>query len=201
MADQPITTGAGSLGASGANVLLRFLSTQIVRGARIANGPLRFISDVSGDLATVGQSVGVYVSPSKTSRLLTDGSAKVLDDDTGSTVNVTLNKQRYSAMSITTIARAMAGDMVAMALLQEQIAAVVNGVQEDVFSVAASSFTTNTAVGTYNTALTEAVAQSSVSALLNQKIPGPFFGLVHTNTKSWGALTQLASFSNAQYFH
>ena len=171
MADLPIGSGASSLGSSGANTLLRFLSDQVVQACRNWGGPTRYVTDVSGAVAQKGNVVGVYVTPNLASRTLVDGNAKVLDDDTGSTVNVTLNRLKYSAFSKTSVARALEGDFSTLARLQASIYAVLNDIEADVMSIATSQFTTNAVVGTYNTAITEAVISNGVEAILDQRPP------------------------------
>jgi len=200
MADQPINSGASSLGSSGADVLLRFLSDQVVQASRNWGGVLRHISDVSGAVAQKGNIVGVYVSPNIASRTMTDGAAKVLDDDTGTTTNVTLNRLRYSAFSKTTVARALEGDFTTAAQIQSRVYALLNDIESDVLSTATASFTTNTATGTYNTAITEAVISESVETLLDQRPPSgvPLIGMVRSGTTSWGAIAQLANFVQVQ---
>lgn len=200
MADQPINSGSTSLGSSGADVLLRFLSDQVVQASRNWGGPLKYFSDVSGAVAQKGNVVGVYVSPNLASRTMTDGAAKVLDDDTGSTTNVTLNRLRYSAFSKTTVARALEGDFTTAAQIQARVAALLNDIEADVLSTATSSFTTNTAVGAYNTAITEAEVSKGVEAILDQRPPqtGPLIGLVRSGEKAWGALAQIANFNQYQ---
>lgn len=199
MADQDITTQSGSMGATGANMLLRFLTTQFVMAARNWGGPLRFTMDVSGALEKMGQKVGVRVAPNVTSRLLNDGSAKVLDDDTGTTVDVTLNRTRYTAFGVTEVEQAMDGRASNPMLISSRVSSLLNGIEQDVMSVASTSFTTNTAQGTYNTALTEAAFGAAVSQVLDQAPPndGNIVAMVRSGATSYDALLTLPSFSYA----
>lgn len=198
MADLTINSTAGSQGSSGANRLMRFIATQFIRSARNRGGPTRFITDVSDAVANRGNIVAVPVAPNVTSRLLTDGSASVLDDDTGSTVNVTLNRHRYSKFSMTSVERALDGDTSNEMLVRSRVDSILNGLEEDLLSIATSSFTTNTAVGTYNSAITEANFATCVQTLLDQRAPGPLTALIRSGTNAWGALSQIANFANAQ---
>jgi len=199
MANQDITSQSASLGATGANVLLRFLTTEFVRAARDWGGPIRYVMDVSPALSAMGQKVGVRVAPNVTSRLLTDGSAKTLDDDTGTTVDVTLNRTRYCAFGITDVAAAMDGRASDPMLISSRVAGLLNGIEEDVMSVATTGFTTTTAQGTYNTALTEAAFGAAVSQVLNQKPPddGQLIAMVRSGATSYDALLALPAFSYA----
>ena len=197
MADLPITTATASLGTTGADTLLRFLATQFVRIGRNMSNPLRYVMDVSAEIASVGQTVGVYVAPEVSSALLTDGNAKSLNDSAGTTANVTLNRNRISSFSLTTMARAMDGDFTSMKLLDTHIRAVLNGVEEDVLSLA-TSFTTNAFAGTFNTALTEAECVEAVQKLMDQRAPGPYVGIVDPGATSWSALMQIANFVQAR---
>ena len=197
MADQPITSAAASLGSSGANTLLRYLETQFVRAARNTGMPMKFTMDVSGAVASKGNQVGVYIAPDITSSLLTDGSAATQDDTPGTTSNVTLNRHRYTKFSLTQVARALDGDFTTQKLLDSRIVGVLNGVEEDVLSLA-TSFTTNANAGTFNTALTEAECAEATRKLMSQKAPGPYIALVKAgDVTTWEALVQIANFTQA----
>ncbi len=197
MADQDISSQSASLGATGANVLLRFLTDEFVKAARDWGGPLRYVMDVSPALAKQGQKVGVRVAPNVNSRLLVDGSAKTLDDDTGTTVDVTLNRTRYSAFGVTDVAAAMDGRASDSTFISSRVSALLNGIEEDVMSLATTGFTTNTAQGTYNTSLTEAAFDAAMQQVLNQKPPndGNIVALVRSGATSYGALLTLPAFS------
>ncbi len=199
MADLDINSGSTSYGSSGANVLLRFVSDQFVRSARNWGAPLKYVMDVSPNLAEKGQKVGVRVAANVNSRLLTDGSSTVLDDDTGTTVDVTLNRTRYTKFGVTDVAAAMDGNATKASLIASRMAGLFNGIEEDVMSVATSSFTTNTAQGTYNTAITEAAFMAAVQSVLSQRPPNDqnIVALVRSGTTSYGALLSLQSFSFA----
>ena len=199
MADQDISSQSTSYGASGANVLLRFLSQSFVRSSRNWGGPLRYVMDVSPALLKRGQKVGVRVAPNIQSRLLNDGSAKTLDDDTGTTVDVTLNRIRYTAFGVTDVAAAMDGDATAATLISSRVAGLLNGIEQDVLSLATTGFTVNTAQGTYNTALTEAAFGAAVSAVLNQAPPDDnnLVALIRSGSTSYDALLALPAFSYA----
>lgn len=199
MADQDINSGSTSLGSSGANVLIRKVSTDFVKSARNWGGPLKYVMDVSPNVASFGNKVGVRVAANVNSRLLSDGSSKVLDDDTGTTVDVTLNRTRYTSFGVTDVVAAMDGNATKQSLISSRMAGLLNGIEEDVLSVATSSFTTNTAQGTYNTAITEAAFMASVQSVLGQRPPadGNIVALIRSGTTSYGALLSLASFSYA----
>lgn len=200
MADYPITSLAGSSGASGANLLLRFLSSSIIRAVRNRGNPLAKISNVSDAVATVGNVVGIPRSPNKTAPLMTDGASIVLNDSPGTTFDITLNRQRVAPFSVTTVDQALAGDIQAMLAMDGSIQGLLNGIEEDVMSVATASFTTNSAVGTYNTALTEAVIAQAANTVLGQRPPSQdaLLGFFKTGTTTWGALMQLSNFVQAQ---
>ena len=108
MANQPITTAAASLGASGLDDLLTFVMDRFIGVKRNRMPILGLINtDASAAVANKGDTVNVHIAPEVSSKLLTDGDAKELDDSVGSNVAVTLNKRRYSAFSLTQLAQAL----------------------------------------------------------------------------------------------
>lgn len=198
MANAPMTSLAASLGASGANVLLRYLASQVIAAGRNIGTPLKYINDVSEAVAQKGEKVGVFKQPDVASALLTDGNAKVLDDTPGTTVDVTLNKHRYQAMSMTQIAQALAGSEYAAQNVRARITGLLNDVESDVLSVITAGITTNT-TGTYNTAIDEAAVKGAVAKLDESKTPYPRIGLVRHDLNAYGALSSLAGFDQFQY--
>lgn len=196
MANQPITSAAASIGSSGANVQVTYLSDLVIEARRNQGSPLRYVTDVSADIMGQGDTCKVWSAPNSTSRLLTDGSSITKDDDVGSSQTVTINKQRYKAMSMTTVAAAMGGNAIAEGILRSNIASVLNGVEEDVLSLA-SGFTNNAYAGTYNTALTEAEMNEAVQVLDTARILKPYVGLIKPDAKGWYALTQIANFTDS----
>ena len=163
--------------------------------------PLRYCMDVSSSVSSLGSVVAVPIAANRTSRLLTDGNATVMDDDAGTSVNVTLNKHRYSKFSITGMGKALAGDLSARMAMNSAIAALLNGVEEDVLSLTTAGFSTCTALGTYANALTEAVCTQAVSSVRMQRPPegDELLGLVRPDILGWGALEVLATFASADY--
>jgi len=193
-----INTGSTSLGSSGLNALMTVLSDQFVQAGRCWNPALKFCMDVSPEVGEKGQAVNVNIAPDVQSKLLTDGNAKENDDSVGSSVTVTLDKHRYCSFSMTQMAGAVTQNSVAMMEIQSRIIGLLNGIEEDVLSLATSSFTENDAVNAYASALAEDDIIGCVVALANQKAPGPYVGLVQAGSaNAWGALAKLADFSDA----
>lgn len=200
MANQAITSGSTSLGASGLNSLLTFFMDSFRAIKRNTGRPLNYInSNASADLASEGQTVTIPLYPTTTSALLTDGAAVVQDDSVGSNTSVTLNKHRVTKFSLTEIARALDGDKVNAGLLEGRIAGLLNDVESDVLSAITSGFTTNT-VGTYNSAMTEANIVTAMVNYFSQLAPGDVMptGFVRHDANAWGALLQLAAFRDYQ---
>ncbi|HEY3320872.1 MAG TPA: hypothetical protein VGP72_10445 [Planctomycetota bacterium] len=196
MADAPIVISG--LNSSGANVLLRFLADEFVQAGRNIGSPLKFVTDVSAQVASKGEKVGVIVAPTLTSALLTDGNAKVLDDTGPTTADVTLDKHRTVNFGYTQIASALDGNNTARVMIQASVASLLNGIEEDVFSAITSGFTTNV-VGTYNSDITVANIVAGVAKLDDAKAPYPRVGLVRHDAKAYGALSQLAGWEQFVY--
>ena len=200
MANQAITSGSTSLGASGLNSLLTFFLASFRAIKRNAGRPLNYVNtDASALVSSEGQTVTVPLYPTAASSLLTDGSAVTQDDSVGSSVSVTLNKHRVTKFSLTEIASALDGNKVNGGLMEGRIAGLLNDVETDVLSLATAGFTTNV-VGSYNTAMTEAniiAAQAAYQAQLPPDNEIPVM-LVRPEANAWGALLSLAAFRDYQ---
>jgi len=199
MANALITSAAGDLGASGLKSLLTFFGDRFLAVKRNRGGLLNVINtDYSADLAQMGQTVNVPIAGTTSTNLLTDGNAVTLDNTTGSSVALTLNKHRVAAFGFTQVAQALSGNNAMQGIIDQRIADMLNDIEYDVASVATAGFTTNT-LGTYNTAFTEANAVSAISKLDGQKAPMPRYGFLHPNTNGWGAAIKISNFVNSQY--
>jgi len=202
MADQPMTSLPGSYGSSGANMLLRALAAEFVQASMDWGGPLRYFTTPSPTVGMFGDKVGVPVAPNSNSYIRTDGSAIVLNDDTGTTVDVTLNRPREFFFETTAQAKALlngASDLALRMKINSALAAMYNGVVEDILATVVAGSTFNTAQGTYNSAATEANLVTAIHLILTQKPPEgqPLIGFLREGATSYGALAQIANFAQA----
>lgn len=198
--DYPVTIQSTSSGASGANLLMRWVKEQVVVPAvRNWGSPLKYVTNVSDAVAERGNIVGVTVAPNVLASDLVDGQATINDDTPGSTVNVTLSQQKISKFSITSVDAALAGGVQFAMKQQAAVNAVLNAVEEDVMATGLAGSTSNTYVGSANTAITEAVIVSAVQTILDQRPPAnePLIAQIRSGTTSWGALMQLSNFVQA----
>lgn len=200
MANQAITSGATSLGASGLNSLLTLFMADFRTQKRNIGSPLTFMNnDASKVIASQGQTVTLPIYPTTASSLLIDGQAVASDDNVGTNVSVTLNKHRYVKFSLTQMARMLDGDKVTSGLMLGRVFGLLNDIESDVLSIVTTGFSTNV-VGTYNTALTEAVISSAHTKYKNALPPSntpPCF-LIRPDANAYGALEQLSAFRDYQ---
>lgn len=200
MANQAITSGSTSLGSSGLNSLLTLFMAQFRSQKRNVGTPLNYCnSSASNVVSSQGQTVTVPIYPTTQSSLLIDGQAVASDDNVGTSVSVTLNKHRYLKFSLTQMARMLDGDKTTSGLMLGRVFGLLNDIESDVMSVATTGFSTNV-VGTYNTAITEAVLSSAHTKYKNQAPPSdvPPIGLISPGANAWGALEQLPAFRDFQ---
>lgn len=199
MANQAITSGATSLGASGLNSLLTFFWDSFITVKRNQGNPLQYLNgDISSVVAEEGQNVTVPLYPTITTNLTTDGSTVTQDDSVGSNVTITLNKHRTTKWSFTQVARALDGGKTMEGEFQARLAGMLNDTEADILSMITSSVTTNT-VGSYNSAMTEANIVAAMVAYWDNKPPaGLPTALVRHDSNAWGALSQLAAFRDYQ---
>lgn len=202
MANAPITTSATGIGASGINSLLSLFMAQFNSIKRAGGRPIAYMNtDASSTLAKYGQTANVPLYSNVNTTLISDGNAVSLDDTTGSSVTVTLNKHRVTKFSATQIVQALtAGDQsVINNLIGARIASLLNDIEADILSLATTGFT-STVKGSYNTALTESVITDTMASYMSNLPPRdvlPTF-LVRHDLNAWGALLQLSAFRDWQ---
>lgn len=202
MANAPITTAASGIGSSGINSLLSLFMAQFQSIKRAGGRPLQYMnSDASATLASYGQTANIPLYNNTSTTLLTDGNAVTLDDTTGSSATVTLNKHRVTKFSITQVAQALsAGDMTVINnLVGARIASLLNDVEADILSIANTAFTSNVS-GTYNTAITETVIVDAMQKYMGNLPPTNVLpvAIVRHDSNAWGSLLQLPVFRDWQ---
>lgn len=197
MADQLMD--ALSFNSSGNNTTMQYIGTQAILSARKRGRPLAAMTNISKDFLNGGDTVRVPIAANATSSLRVDGAAITLDNSSGSSVNVTVNRMRESNFGVTDIASAQ-NSAQGLAQLQSRITTVLNEAEADVLSSITTGLTTNTA-GTYNTDLTEAVIVGALGTLMSQAdapdLNLPLVGLLHPSSHAWGAVSQLAAYQRA----
>lgn len=189
MANQPIVSSDLS------SLQMTYLSNKFVRVGQVYGNPLKSFIDVSADIGNRGGTVNYRVAPKTSSTLITEGAAVTFDNSTGSTVPITLNKQREISFEISSLAESIQGNAQAEMLIDSAITGLYNDVVADCLSLITSGVTTNV-VGTYNTALTQDVILAAGSKLDDVNAQGKRIGLLRHGTNSWDAFSKLITWTN-----
>jgi len=190
-----------SFGSSGTNIIMTFIADQFIKSLRSRVRVLNLVKSVGDSLSNGGETVNVPLAPTISSNLLTDGNAVTLDDTSGTSKAITLNKHRYCAYGETLIALAKTGNTSAVQMeLESRMSGLFNDIEADILTVANAGFTTNT-VGSYNSAITEANIVSGIGKLIAARVPQdkPLVGLVAETANAWQALAQISNFASGTY--
>src|SRR5258708_5416690 len=180
--------------ATGNKTILQSLADYFVAAARSRGTPLAKITNVSSAIAKQGDVARIPVTATTASSLLTDGSQRVLDDTTPTTVDITMSTNRYSSYSTTSVASLLSGNALDFTLFSGRVSGLLNDTEGDVMGNFVTSCVTNVN-GTYGTALTESTIVTAVASVLSQKPPkDPFHAFV--SPTSWGQLVQIANFNS-----
>lgn len=200
MADLVITKD--NLGNSGLKSLMTLLADNFIKAARNRGRILKYIrtQNESTAVAQFGDTARVLLSPDNVVvNDLTDGNSKVLDNTTGSSVDIVLNKHKYCAFGMTQIAQALDGGRALPLQVDSRITALLNTIEGDICALAHTGFTSNV-VGAYDTPITEPNCLSAFTKLVDAGVPQgePLTAFVRHGINSWSALAQLASFREFQ---
>lgn len=159
--------------------------------------PLAYLNgDASSMVGVEGDIVKIPLAPTISSNLLTDGNAVTKDDSVGSETTITLNRHRYTTWGWTQMAQTLGNGLQAENQARARIVGLLNDVEEDILSMITTGLTSNTA-GTSATAITEAVVVEAVADIMaNKPADNVLTGLLAPDLKAWGALAQLARFTD-----
>ena len=129
------------------------------------------ISDPSygRDVAQYGQSVNVPIPAEYSSNLLADGGTITRQNPVLGNATITLNRHREISFEITDLNEALARPDLRQTNLGQALANMAQDIDSDLLSIY-TQFTA-TAVGAYNTAITEATVDSAETTLFNQRVP------------------------------
>ncbi len=189
MADQPIN----STNLDTMKALLTLLSSVSVVVGRNLNSPLKYVMNVSDEVAQVGKAINIMVGTPLTPQSLGDGDSLILNNTVGTGQTLTLDKQAVIPFAVTQYADTLANSAELPVLVQQAIASLLNGVETDFFSQVTSL---GNNAGTYNTALTQDAVNAAVATLDANLAPQPRYGFLRHDAKAWPAF---AAFGQTVY--
>lgn len=146
-----------------ANAALEPLVAVLKMGAMVN----RFYESSFGE---VGQTLNVPLPPVFTANDLSEGGSVQTQENQLTTAPLVINKHKEATFSIPQVTQSFTNLDLGVTYIRSAVAAVATAVEQDLINLY-SGFTTNTAVGTYNTPITQTVLTDARKSLVNAKVP------------------------------
>src|SRR5580698_5118369 len=121
-------------------------------------------------MAVAGDSINVPIPPPLVANNIAEGGTVTLQNPTLGNAQITLNTHAEATFMVPDVTKILAVPDLLKLYMQPAVVALAERIESDLLGLYAQ-FTTNTAVGTGGTALTEAVVDSAETALFNTKVP------------------------------
>jgi hypothetical protein len=150
--------------------------------------------DFEPTLAQAGDTINVPIPPALTANNIAEGGTVVTQNPTLGNAQITLDTHAEATFQIPDVTKILAVPDLLKLYMQPAIIALAERIERDLLGLYAN-FTTNAAVGTAGTALTEATVDSAETALFNAKVPGAASKYLVVDGSAYSALRQIARFS------
>src|SRR6266513_6336839 len=121
-------------------------------------------------LAQAGDTVNVPIPPTMVANNIAEGNTVQLQSPSLGNAQIVLNTHAEATFQIPDVTKVLAVPDLLNLYMHPAVVAIAQKIETDLLGLYAS-FTTNTAVGTAGTAITEAVVDSAETALFNSKVP------------------------------
>jgi hypothetical protein len=153
--------------------------------------------DFEATLANEGDTVNVPIPPVLSANNIAEGGNVTKQAGTPGNAAVVLNNHIEATFAVTDIAKALSSVDALRLYMQPAINALAERIETDLLA-AYPLLTVNTAVGTGNTALTEAVIDDAETTLFKAKVPQAEPKLLVVSADAYSDVRQLSRFSEEQ---
>src|SRR6476661_7721940 len=126
--------------------------------------------DFEPTLAQAGDTVNVPIPPTLVANNIAEGGSVIAQSPNVGNASIVLNTHAEATFQIPDVTKILAVPDLLKLYMQPAVVALAEKIETDLMGLYAS-FTSNTAVGTAGTALTEAVVDSAETALFAAKVP------------------------------
>jgi len=150
--------------------------------------------DYEPALAQAGDTINVPIPPTLTAHNLTEGGTVSTQNPSLDNAQIVLNTHAEATFLIPDVTKILAVPDLLKLYMQPAVVALAEKIETDLMGLYAS-FTSNTAVGTAGTALTEAVVDSAETALFAAKVPASAAKYLVVDPGAYSALRQIPRFS------
>lgn len=145
-------------------------------------------------LANQGDTVSIPIPPTMTATNIAEGGSVSPQAPSLGNASIVINVHAESSFTIPDVTRVIGHPALLSAYMTPAIISLAERIEQDLTSLYIN-LTTNTAVGTGNTALTEAVIDSAETALFTAKVPEALPKFLVVSGASYGDLRQVNRFS------
>jgi P22 coat protein - gene protein 5. len=150
--------------------------------------------DFEPSLAQAGDTVNVPMPATLTANNLAEGGSVVTQNPNIGNASIVLNTHAEATFQIPDVTKVIAVPDLLRLYMQPAVIALAEKIESDLLNLY-SQFTSNSAVGTAGTALTEAAVDSAETALFNAKVPGSQPKYLIVDGATYSQLRQIPRFS------
>ncbi len=153
--------------------------------------------DYEPTLAQAGDTVNVPISPTLVANNIAEGGTVQTQNPNLGNAQVVLNTHAESTFLIPDVTKVLAVPDLLKVYMQPAVVAIAERIETDILALYAS-FTSNTAVGTAGTPITEAVIDSAETTLFQSKVPGNAPKNLIVDSATYSQMRQIPRFSEFQ---
>ncbi|HVO97427.1 MAG TPA: P22 phage major capsid protein family protein [Bryobacteraceae bacterium] len=145
-------------------------------------------------LARAGDTVNVPIPPTLVANNIAEGNTVTLQNPSIGNAQIVLNTHAEATFQIPDVTKILAVPDLLKLYMQPAVVAIAENIETALLSTW-SQFTSNAAVGTGGTAITEAVVDSAETALFSAMVPPNASKYLVVNPSTYSALRQIPRFS------
>jgi hypothetical protein len=145
-------------------------------------------------LARAGDTVNVPIPPTLVANNIAEGNAVQLQNPSIGNAQIVLNTHAEATFQIPDVTKILAVPDLLKLYMQPAVVAIAESIETSLLATW-SQFTSNAAVGTGGTAITEAVVDSAETALFSAMVPPNAAKYLVVNPATYSALRQIPRFS------
>jgi P22 coat protein - gene protein 5 len=150
--------------------------------------------DYEPSLAQAGDTINVPIPPTLTANNIAEGNTVQLQNPNLGNAQIVLNTHAEASFQIPDVTKVLAVPDLLRLYMQPAVVALAERIESDLLSLY-PSFTSNTAVGTGGTPITEAVVDSAEASLFSAKLPASAAKYLLVDSTTYSTLRQIPRFS------
>jgi P22 coat protein - gene protein 5 len=148
-------------------------------------------------LAQAGDTVNIPIAPTLVANNLAEGGTVTTQNPNIGNAQIVLNTHAEATFQIPDVTKVLAVPDLLNLYMHPAVVAIAQKIETDLLGLYAS-FTSNTAVGTAGTAITEAVVDAAETALFTAKVPASESKFLVVDASTYSQMRQISRFSEFQ---